>query len=336
VRLVARPWRGALWLALAAGLLPAGRAGAWSHTGHFLIAEIAWQQLAGSPEVRRTWAELAGDLHGKYQPYSAITAAGWFDDVRNQSTAPLHFLDVPYSPGAASYAAPSATAAGAVSALRQAIARLKTASGAARVDALGRVLHLVGDLHQPLHCCDHDDRGGNQVLLAGVPHAANLHALWDQAYRYDEEGGRIVERFGELSGPIAPDDPELARLAKEAAVPDRSVEDTPASETLDPAVWHKESWTLACRRAYDPLAGQNLAAPVHVPEGYVHVAHVTADRQLQRAGARLALVLAEALRPVPPPSLPPAVPNRWLAAAVVVALALMVALLARRRRRRRR
>ena len=32
-----------------------------------------------------------------------------------------------------------------------------------RADALRFLIHFVGDLHQPLHCADNDDRGGNEV-----------------------------------------------------------------------------------------------------------------------------------------------------------------------------
>ena len=50
------------------------------------------------------------------------------------------------------------------------------------------LLHLVGDVHQPLHATarfSHDspegDRGGNDVLLCGDPCKKNLHSFWDQA-----------------------------------------------------------------------------------------------------------------------------------------------------------
>ncbi|MBL8345293.1 MAG: hypothetical protein JNN03_07615 [Rubrivivax sp.] len=46
------------------------------------------------------------------------------------------------------------------------------------------LVHLVGDVHQPLHASDHDDRGGNDVrvhfaLSGGQPRTTDLHSAWD-------------------------------------------------------------------------------------------------------------------------------------------------------------
>jgi len=52
-----------------------------------------------------------------------------------------------------------------------------------RNEALKWVVHLVGDIHQPLHAADNGDRGGNRVpvALAGVRTRGreNLHRAWD-------------------------------------------------------------------------------------------------------------------------------------------------------------
>jgi hypothetical protein len=48
-----------------------------------------------------------------------------------------------------------------------------------RLKALKYVVHLVGDLHQPLHAGYQDDRGGNSYTLQAFMQARNLHALWD-------------------------------------------------------------------------------------------------------------------------------------------------------------
>ena len=54
----------------------------------------------------------------------------------------------------------------------------KTATTRSRNEALKWIVHLVGDIHQPLHASDNADRGGNSVLVRG---AANLHSVWDVA-----------------------------------------------------------------------------------------------------------------------------------------------------------
>jgi len=48
-----------------------------------------------------------------------------------------------------------------------------------RLQALKFVVHFVGDLHQPLHVSDNDDRGGNEVHVTFNTKQTNLHAVWD-------------------------------------------------------------------------------------------------------------------------------------------------------------
>jgi hypothetical protein len=53
------------------------------------------------------------------------------------------------------------------------------ASDAQRLTALKYVMHLVADLHQPLHAGFFDDRGGNSYQLQALGKGTNLHAVWD-------------------------------------------------------------------------------------------------------------------------------------------------------------
>ena len=59
------------------------------------------------------------------------------------------------------------------------------------VDALSWLIHLIGDIHQPLHCVTHitsqhpapeGDRGGNSFKLKGTPN--NLHSVWDSSVSF--------------------------------------------------------------------------------------------------------------------------------------------------------
>ena len=45
--------------------------------------------------------------------------------------------------------------------------------------ALKYVVHFIGDVHQPLHASNNDDRGGNDVAVTFMGHQTNLHAVWD-------------------------------------------------------------------------------------------------------------------------------------------------------------
>ncbi|MCH7700354.1 MAG: S1/P1 nuclease [Planctomycetes bacterium] len=48
-----------------------------------------------------------------------------------------------------------------------------------RVQALKFLIHLVGDLHQPLHVSRARDKGGNDIKVEFFNNRTNLHSLWD-------------------------------------------------------------------------------------------------------------------------------------------------------------
>jgi hypothetical protein len=55
----------------------------------------------------------------------------------------------------------------------------KAAPARQRLEALKFVVHFVADIHQPLHCADDGDRGGNRVRVIFLGRNTNLHAVWD-------------------------------------------------------------------------------------------------------------------------------------------------------------
>jgi hypothetical protein len=211
--------------------------------------------------------------------------------------------------------------------------RLTAADEGTRVQALGRVLHLVADLHQPLHCCTRDDRGGNAVQVAGLPRAMNLHELWDNVYAWDEVDGRVVALDSRGSSHQA--------FAETLA---RSLETAPpsaAEAAIDPRAWVEASWRLACEVSYaglrdlPPEAGHQR---VELEAGYLHRAHETSLAQLNLAGARLAAVLRQGFAPreSAPRAKPAAKERPWAGYVLGGLLAAIAALLLIGRRQARR
>jgi hypothetical protein len=148
---------------------------------------------------------------------------------------------------------------------------------AARLLALQFLLHLVGDLHQPLHAADDHDRGGNdvQVIAPGLARAS-LHHYWDTVFvgRLGEDPQQVADR---LLGGLDPS--ERAR----------AVAGTPAQ-------WAAESFRAAASVVYGRLPPAD-AHGIHVLDaGYVNDATVLVSHQLGIAGLRLAHLLDEALR----------------------------------------
>ena len=41
------------------------------------------------------------------------------------------------------------------------------------------LIHIVGDVHQPLHVAKEEDRGGNKIKVLWFNQPANLHSIWD-------------------------------------------------------------------------------------------------------------------------------------------------------------
>jgi len=153
-------------------------------------------------------------------------------------------------------------------------------------------MHLVADIHQPLHTASRNgDRGGNGVaiepLIASEHGPANLHAFWDAAYRYDAVGGKIIEPLPNyFSSPEA-----LAQTASTLMV------QAPDPEIVAPLAqkpwhqWARETHALACKNGW-PAPG---SFPVALTPDFVHQAHEIAAQQIVKAATRLAALLNEAL-----------------------------------------
>ena len=109
---------------------------------------------------------------------------------------------------------------------------------AERRTALRFVVHLVGDLHQPLHVGDNGDRGGNDTQIRWFTHGSNMHRVWDSVI-IDRAGTNEDRWLAEL---VAMDTDASRKTAQAGAVED----------------WATES-LLAARQAYqDPATGRRI------------------------------------------------------------------------------
>ena len=190
--------------ALIAGLLilaGPSNAFAWSCDGHRAVVFVAEQLLGAKtigtakavltasppdPALRRSCPAVAADV--------LADAATWADDYRDADpgTAGWHFINFPRSIGGdtAAYRRYCPNGNCIVDAIVAQFQVLKTsADPTRRANALRFVLHLVGDIHQPLHAITNGDRGGNCLPVAYFTEAPqeddrhgfspNLHRVWD-------------------------------------------------------------------------------------------------------------------------------------------------------------
>ncbi len=265
-----------LWLAAVVPVL------AWGELGHRLAARLAGARL--TPEARRFVAvTLGGD--------SLADVAIWADRIKPErpETAPWHYQNFDRQREWDDDPAP----AGAGGTLPAAAARCRALlAGDAgppleRREALMFLVHLVGDLHQPLHCAPAGDQGGNAVKVWLFGEETNLHRVWD---------GGLICRTG------LAEDAYLAALESdpepEAAPGDMG---TRAWDAVF-AGWAAESNRAAVWHAYRLPPDHRLA------ERYLQASIRVVNRQLRRAGRRLAGILNDLADQHPPAmaAVPPA------------------------------
>ena len=149
---------------------------------------------------------------------------------------------------------------------------------AQRLEALAFLVHLVGDIHMPLHSGDNGDAGGNAVKATyGIAPVSNLHWLWDgvQAERsISSANPPLVRRYGAA---------ERAELAGGTV-----------------ADWGHESWQLAHTvylRAFgrDPCNGEPAPKAVVWSNAAIAASIPDAQRRIAQAGLRLTALLDAAL-----------------------------------------
>lgn len=232
---------------------------AWGANGHRLIAELAQMQLtpAASAEVNRLLSLEPGA--------TMASVSTWADERRSNATAPLHYVNLPE--GECNYYLGRDCPNGrcAVEAMSAKIAILSsTAPDAERLIALKWVIHLVADIHQPLHVGMAADKGGNLFQVRAFGRGSNLHAVWD--------GELIRRRAGGLS-----------RLLLDASTPSPD-----GASTVDPAQWVNES--CAARSAAGFYPEGRVVGPA-----YAERWDGTLVEQLALAGRRLASTLNDKL-----------------------------------------
>jgi hypothetical protein len=216
-------------------------------------------------------------------------AATWPDEMRSdpaqfwQKTAtPWHYVTL--NGTVYDHAPPEGDALEALTRFRATL-QDPTASLADKQLALRFIVHVVGDLHQPLHvgnCCD---QGGNGVKVKWFGQDLNLHSVWDTALVDEEQLS-----FSELA----------AKLERHT-----TSDDVIAWSDTNPRNWISEGAQIR-ETLYPPAAPKKNAAP-ELSYAYVHKFTPVMELRLRQAGVRLAAYLNEIYsKPEPLTSDPPA------------------------------
>ena len=166
----------AILAALLIVLTPAN-ALAWGQTGHRVTGAIAEPMLS-----RHAAREVRAILGNE----TLAEASTWADDMRSnpdafwQTTAnPWHYVTIPEGRTYDEVGAPAeGDAITALARFRDTL-RDPNASPEEKQLALRFTLHIIGDLHQPLHAGNGTDRGGNDIRVTLLREPTTLHAVWD-------------------------------------------------------------------------------------------------------------------------------------------------------------
>jgi hypothetical protein len=289
------------------------RASAWNDFGHMVVAAIAYDYLT---PTARAQVDALLKLNPSYQDWvtridkqdrrkvAFMKAATWPDmikiDYRYRSDGDRpngpdagrnigyadklihrywHYIDIPFSPDGTALTDPDIP-----NVQTQIVAFRQTLKDAGASDELKSydlvwLLHLVADVHQPLHVSTRfsqrqpkGDRGGNDVMVCTATGCGGkLRRFWDDLLGTSEDYKAAMDKAKTL----------------EAA-------ETKLAGISDEAIWIEESFLAAKQTAYAKPIGPD-EGPYDLNDTYKAVAREVAEHRIALAGIRLAHLLNEAL-----------------------------------------
>ena len=291
------------------------KATAWNSIGHMAVAYAAYQRLTPTEKARVAVLLKLNPYYSKWTAYIPLgtsdtdrdmyvfmMAATWPDEIRADNTfsgnddipkgelpslndgygAKLrheywHFIDTPFSTdGTTLPPTPSPSIVQKITVFRAALATSEP--DLLKSYDLVWLIHLVGDVHQPLHASTRvsqakprGDLGGNDVVVDGPD--KELHAFWDDAVGLGStQNYATAEKVGQ-----ALPAPESSLVGD-----DKEVD------------WAAESFALAKSKVYAPPVGAGLG-PYNLAGTYAASTKQIAEARISLAGARLANLLKAAL-----------------------------------------
>lgn len=324
VRSLARRTGVTALLAMATVAASGRPARAWDDFGHMEVAAVAFKKL--DPRARQNVARLlklnprytnwiVGAKRGDEDRMAFMRAATWADSIKSDprykddaQTAPTagqnigyadpfkhaywHFVDQPFSPdGTALIPAAAPNAATQIAVFRTALAAPATGDDVKSYDLIW-LLHLVGDVHQPLHCVSRydaadpqGDRGGNAVKING-----NVQPPVCDDPRYCPFGppNELHAFYDDIVGSgyaVAPVEQAAEHLPKA---------DAKLAAVTDEKVWIQEGLDLAQKAVYVAPIGAG-DGPFSVTPQYQQAAYELGQHRIALAGARLARLLNDAV-----------------------------------------
>ena len=146
----------------------------WGQKGHDVTAYIAECNLA---------PEAAQAIDRVLDGHSPVYYANWLDNASHTPeyayTQTWHYANI--DAGYTFETMPREPKGDVVKAVTELVEQLKNGglSREKEAEALKMLIHLVGDLHCPMHAGHKSDLGGNTIPVTAFGKATNLHSVWD-------------------------------------------------------------------------------------------------------------------------------------------------------------
>jgi hypothetical protein len=232
---------------------------AWGSKGHKIVAAIAKQCLS---------KQTTDSVQNYLGAMSFEDASVWMDEVRSDRTydylKPWHYVNVEKDKTYVKTKDPEV-----VNEIEIAIATLKE-KGVRDKDrinfALKVIFHLIGDIHQPLHCGYADDKGGNTMQVQYMGKGSNLHKVWDS---------EIIEDVNITLS-------DCLKLANTLSANEKK-----KMQNNNVEVWMNEA---------RELLPEVYNFETKIKQDYIDKNKPVIEKQLVRAGIRLAMVLNETFK----------------------------------------
>lgn len=262
-------------LLVCALMLHIGPAHAWGHAAHELIAAAADDLLTSKARAAVSSITNGGSL---------ADVANWMDEpaTRNKrrDMDDWHYINMQVCRPKTQNCPQGQCAPQQIIEARNTLTAqsrsFRTVEGKAKSDmALKILVHLIADVHQPLHSADNHDAGGNMVTvenrMCGRTRHCSLHEYWDTVLP------KSILRKRSL------------RQAKAALIEDPSILSN--SDTNDPWSWAQEAHDTAINSAYafsGFMCGISHNVNARVDQAYDERARQVISHQMARAALRLA------------------------------------------------
>ena len=240
---------------------------AWGPEGHRIVAIIAQDRL--SPNTREI-------IRKEFNIKNLADVANWADVIKKRDPKPdlKHYANIAEDAWTYNQMRDCPEKKCVTEKIREfeIILADKNRPHPARKEAFKFLVHLVADIHQPMHLGNREDRGGNEIDVMFRGEHTNLHALWDSGLIFLE--GNSLVQYAEIL---------------DARTTETEIRDWIKSYVVD---WSNESRALVLKYGY-PLARTEEA---ELTREYIERGRSVIEEQLRKAGIRLAHILNRSLQ----------------------------------------